>query len=85
MRLLIRIIGMAVIARVVGRLVRKRTSGAEGVEKLMADVMPKMMDKAFEKLAPAKRQEMLAHFHTTLAGLEEKYGTGTEHAEEPTE
>ena len=28
---------------------------------------------------------MLLHFHTTLAALEEKYGTGTEHAEEPTE
>ena len=85
MGLLIRLIGMAVIARVVSRLILKRTSGPEGVERLMVEVMPRMMDKAFEKLAPAKRQEMLAHFHTTLAALEEKYGTGTEHAEEPTE
>ena len=44
-----------------------------------------MVDKAFGKLAPARRQKMLAHFHATLAGLEEKYGTRTEHAEEPTE
>ncbi len=84
MRLLIRIIGMAVIARVVSRLILKRTSGPEGVEKLMVEVMPRMMDKAFEKLVPAKRQEMLAHFHTTLTGLEEKDGTSTEHTGEPT-
>ena len=85
MRLLIKIIGMAVIARVVGRLILKRTSGPEGVEKMMVEAMPKVMDAAFGKLAPEKRQEMLAHFHATLAGLEEKYGTRTEHREEPTE
>ncbi len=81
MRLLIWIIGTAVIGSVVGRLILKRTSGLKGVEK----VMPKVIDKAFGKLAPARRQEMLAHFHATLAGLEEKYGSRTEHAEEPTE
>ena len=85
MRLLIRIIGMAVIGSMVGRLILKRTGGPEGVEQAMVQVMPKVMDKAFEKLAPAMRQEMLAHLHVTLAGLEEKYGTRTEHAEEPTE
>ncbi len=85
MRLLIRIIGTAVIGSVVGRLILKRTSGSKGVEKVMVEVIPKVMDKAFGKLAPARRQEMLAHFHATLAGLEEKYGTRTEHAEEPTE
>ena len=85
MGLLIRIIGMAVIGSMIGRLILKRTSGSEGVEKVMVEVVPKVMDKAFEKLAPAKRQEMLAHLHGTLAGLDEKYGTRTEHAEEPTE
>ena len=60
-------------------------SSPEVVEKLMVEVMPKLMDKAFGKLAPARRQEMLDHFHATLAGLEEKYGTPTQHAEEPTE
>ena len=85
MRLLIRIIGTAVIGSLIGRLILKRTSGPEGVEKLMVEVMPKVMDKAFEKLAPAKRQEMLAHLHATLAGLDEKYGTHTKQAEEPTE
>ncbi len=81
MRLLTRIIMTAVIGTVVGRLILRRTSGPEGVEKLMVEVVPKVMDKAFEKLAPAKRQEMLAHLHTTLAGLEEKYGAGSEHAQ----
>ena len=85
MRLLIRIIGMAVIGSVVARRILRSTSGPEGVEKVMVEVMPKVMDKAFEKLTPAKRQEMLAHFYATLAGLEEKYGTRTENAEEPTE
>ena len=85
MRLLTRIIGTAVIGSVVGRLILKRTSGSEGVEKVMVEVMPKVMDKAFGKLSPARRQEMLAHFRATLAGLEEKYGTRTEHAEEPTD
>ena len=85
MRLLIRIIGMAVIGSMVGRLILKRSGGPEGVEKAMVEVMPKVMDKAFEKLPPGKRQEMLAHLRATLAGLEEKYGTSTEHAEEPTE
>ena len=77
MRLLIRIIGTAVIGSMVGRLILKRASDPEGVEKLMVEVMPKVMDKAFEKLVPAKRQEMLAHLRETLAGLEEKYGTRT--------
>ena len=85
MRLIIRIIGMAVIAGVVGRLILKRTSGPGSVEKMMVEVMPKVMDQAFGKLAPAKREEMLAHLHTTLAGLEEKYGHRNEQAEEPTE
>ena len=85
MRLLIRLIGMAVIGSLVGRLILKRTSGPEGVEKMMVEVVPKVMDAAFDKLTPAKRQEMLAHLRATLAGLEEKYGTGTGHAEEPTE
>ena len=85
MRLLIRIIGTAVIGSVVGRLILKCTSGPEGVEKVMVEVMPKVMDKALGKLSPVRRQEMLAHFHATLSGLEEKYGTRTEHAEEPTE
>ena len=82
MRLLIRIIGMAVIGSMVGRLILKRTSGSDGVEKVMVEVMPKVMDKAFEKLAPARRQEMLAHLQATLAGLEEKYGASTERAED---
>ena len=60
-------------------------SGPEVVEKLMVEVMPKLMDKAFSKIAPGRRQEMLAHFHATLAGLEEKYGIPTERAEEPSE
>ena len=85
MRLLMRIIMMAVIGSVVGRLILRRTSGPEGVEKLMVEVVPKVLDKAFEKLAPAKQQEMLAHLHTTLAGLEEQYGTRTGHAQQPTE
>ena len=51
----------------------------------MVEVMPTVMDKAFEKLAPAKRQEMLAHLHATLAGLEEKYGARAEDAEGPRE
>ena len=85
MRLLIKVIGMAVMVRVVGRLILRRSGGPEGVEKMMVEVMPKVMDKAFEKLAPAKRQEMLAHFRATLAGLEEKYGTRAEQSEEPTE
>ena len=75
-RLLIRIIGMAVIGSVVRSFIRKRPGGPEAVEKLMVEVMPKLMDKAFGKLGPARRQEMLAHFRATLAGLEEKYGTG---------
>ena len=85
MRLLIRIIGMAVIGSVVARRILRRTSGPEGVEKVIVEVMPKVMDKVFEKLTPAKRQEMLAHLHGTLAGLEEKYGTRSEHTEEPKE
>ena len=85
MRLLMKIIGRAFIAALVLRLILRRTGGPEGVEKMMVEVMPKVMDKAFEKLAPAKRQEMLAHLRTTLAGLEEKYGTRAEHADEPTE
>ncbi len=60
-------------------------SGPEVVEKVMVEVMPKLMDKAFRKIATARRQEMLAHFRATLAGLEEKYGPRIEHAEEPTE
>ena len=85
MRLLMRIIGMAVIGSMVGRLILKRTGGPEGVERMMVEVMPKVMDKAFEKLAPEKRQEVLSQLRVTLAGLEEKYGTRTGHAEEPTE
>ena len=77
--MLIRITGMAVIARVVGRLILKSTSGPDGVEKMMVEVMPKVMDAAFGKLAPEKRQGMLARFRSTLAGLEEQYGTRTEH------
>ena len=87
MRLLIRIIGSAFIGALVVRLILKRTGGPEGVAKLMMEVMPKVMDGAFSKLAPAKRQEMLAQCHAglaqchaVLARLEEKYGTGTEHA-----
>ena len=82
MRLLIRLIGVAVIGSMVGRLILKRTGGPEGVEQALVEVMPKVMDKAFEKLAPARRQEMLAHLRATLAGLEEKYGASTEHAED---
>ncbi len=78
MRLLIRIIGLAVIGSVVRRLILQRTRGPEAVEKLMVEVMPKLLDKAFGKLAPAKRQEMLLHFQATLATLEEKYSTRTE-------
>ena len=85
MRLLVRIIGTAIIGSIVGRLILKRMSGPDGVEKVMVEVMPQVMDKAFAKLTPAKRQEMLAHFRTTLAGLEEKYGTRTEQTEESTE
>ena len=81
--MLIRIIGMAVIGSVVRRLILQRTRGPEAVEKLMVEVMPKLMDKAFGKLGPARRQEMLAHFRATLAGLEEKYGTGSGQTEEP--
>ncbi len=81
MRLLIKIIGRALIGAFVIRLILKRTGGQEGVEKMMVEVMPKVMDKAFEKLPPERRQEMLAHLRATLDGLEEKYGTGTEHAE----
>ena len=72
---------MAVIGSVVSRLILQRTRGPEAVEKLMVEVMPKLMDKAFGKLAPARRQEMFAHFQATLAGLEEKYGSGQ--TEEP--
>ena len=78
MRTLMRIIGPAFIGTLVVRLILKRTGGPEGVEKMMMEVMPKVMDKAMGKLPPARRQEMLAFFHATLAGLEEKYGTGTE-------
>ncbi len=85
MRLLIKIIGRALIGAFVIRLILKRTGGQEGVEKMMVEVMPKVMDAAFGKLAPEKRQEMLAHVQATLAGLEEKYGTRTESADEPAE
>ena len=49
----------------------------------MVEVMPKLMDKAFGKLVPASRQEMLAHFQATLAGLQEKYGIDADKTEEP--
>ena len=80
-----RIIVTAIIGSILGRLILKRTGGPEGVEKMMVEVMPKVMDKAFDQLAPAKRREMLAHLHTTLDALDQKYGTGTEHAADPTE
>ena len=84
MRLLAKLIGRALIGAFVIRLILKRTGGQQGVEKMMVEVMPKVLDKAFEKLAPEKRREMLDHFRTTLAELEEKYGTRAEHGEEPT-
>ena len=67
-----------VIGSVVRGLIAKRTDGPEAIEKLMVEVMPKLMDKAFGKLEPAKRQEMLDHLQATLAGLQEKYGIGTD-------
>lgn len=80
-----RIIVTAVIGSMLGRLILKRSGGPQGVETMMVEVMPKVMDKAFDQLAPAKRREMLAHLHTTLDALDEKYGTGTEPAAEPAE
>ena len=84
MRLLIKIIGVAFVGSLVGRLILKGTSSPEGIEKVLTEVMPKVMDKAFVKLAPAKRREVLDRLHTMIAGLEEKYGDGTDHTEEPT-
>ena len=75
----------AVIGSMLGRLLLKRSGGPEGVEKMMVEVMPKVLDKAFGQLAPAKRREMLAHLHTTLDALDEKYGTSSEHAGESPE
>ena len=74
---------MAVIGSVVRSFIRKRTRGPEAIEKVMVEVMPKLMDKAFGKLVPASRQEMLAHFQATLAGLQEKYGIDADKTEEP--
>ncbi len=80
MRLLTRIIGTVVIGSVIRRIILKRKGGTDGVEKVMVELMPRMMDKVFGKLVPERRVEMLAHFRATLARLEEKYGLGNQPA-----
>ncbi len=84
MRLLMKIIGAAFICSLVGRQILKRTNNREGIEKVMVEVIPKVMDKAFAKLAPAKRREMIDRFRAMIAELEEKYGHDTDRTEEPT-
>ena len=76
MRLLTKIIGTMVIGSVIRRIILKRKGDTDGVEKMMVELMPRVMDKIFGKLVPERRFEMLAHFRATLARLEEKYGIG---------
>ena len=74
MRLLTKIIGTMVIGSVIRRIILKRKGDTDGVEKMMMELMPRVMDKIFGKLVPERRVEMLAHLRATLARLEEKYG-----------
>ncbi len=83
MRTIRRFLLVAVLGMIARRLVVRRVGGPKGVETMLMDVMPKMMDRAFGKLEPAKRQEMLTRCHAMLDGLEEKYGTGIGPVEEP--
>ncbi len=85
MRTIKRFMLLAVLGMIARRLVIKRVGGRKGVETMLMDVMPKMMDRAFGRLEPAKRQEMLTRCHAMLDGLEEKYGAGIRPVEEPAE
>lgn len=80
-----RFVLMAVFWAVAKRVIVKQVGGAEGVRMRLMEVMPKMMDRAFGKLEPEKREEMLANCHAVLAGLDEKYGVGVDLVEEPVE
>ena len=77
MRILIRIIVMAFIGSLIGRKIFGRARGSDGLERFMAEAVPKIAGKAFAKLPPAKRREVLARWR---AMLEEQYGHGGEGA-----
>ena len=48
--------------------------------------MPRVMDRAFARMSPERRQVVLTHCHETLSVLEHKYGPAAPHEEaEPTE
>ena len=80
MRILIRIIVMAFIGSLIGRKIFGRARGSDGLERFMAEAVPKIAGKAFAKLPPAKRREVLARWRAMLDGLEEQYGRGGEGA-----
>ena len=77
MRKLIRLFASVMLVSMIGRLILMKKAGPEGVQKMFMDVMPKVMDSAFAKLQPEKRQQMLAHCHAMIAGLDAKYGEPT--------
>ena len=85
MRRIKRLMLIAAFANVAKRLISRKVGGAEGAKMMLMETMPKMMDRAFSKLEPSKRQEMLGRCHAVLTGLDEKYGTETEAVEEPAE
>ena len=61
MRLLIRIMGVAFIGLLVGRLILKRTKGLEGVEKVLTRVMDMMMPKMMDMMGPDAFDHMMEH------------------------
>lgn len=76
MRRLIKLIAFGLLVSAIGRAVLKGQAGPERVQKTFMDMMPQMLDRAFTKLDPEKRRQMLARCHTVLSKLDEKYGEG---------
>ena len=74
MKIIVGLVMVGLIASLVAQVIRMKKVGPDGVEKVMREAVPKVMDQAFAKLPPERWSEMLGYCREILSGLEQKYG-----------
>ena len=82
MKVIIALVIVGLIASRVGQMIRMKKAGPDGVERVMREAVPKIMDRAFAKLPPERWSAMLGYCREILNGLEQKYGGSRQEAPE---
>ena len=74
MKSVIRTLAFGFVILLLGKVIVSKKASSARFQKVMTDVVPKVMDRALFKLHPEQRSELLAHYREVLSKLEQKYG-----------